>query len=50
MPMVQPSRILQPHRAVALQHGWNPTSDCIYDVQDELRVGVGDTDICNKVW
>jgi hypothetical protein len=31
-------------------HGRNPASDCVYDVQEELRVGVGDTDICDKVW
>ena len=31
-------------------HGRNPTSDCVYDIQEELRVGVGDTDICNKIW
>ena len=30
-------------------HDRNPTSDCVYDIQEELRVGVGDTDICNKI-
>jgi hypothetical protein len=31
-------------------HSQNPAGDCAYNVQEELRVGVCGTDICDKVW